>query len=87
MQQIAKHFAERLGLDPTQVDLTHVDPISAPKLLIVHDRGDRTIPFAESERLVRAWPMASLFATEGLGHTRILANVGVHERVLEFALT
>ncbi len=43
-------------------------------LLVLHDAGDREMPVAEAEELVRGWPGASLRRTEGLGHLRILRD-------------
>ena len=53
-----------------------LDPRRAPAdvrvpLLVIHDRSDREAPFAGGEDLARAWG-ARLYATEGLGHLRIL---------------
>jgi pimeloyl-ACP methyl ester carboxylesterase len=43
-------------------------------LLVIHDRDDREIPFAQGEQLAAAWPNAQLLATSGLGHRRILRD-------------
>lgn len=51
-------------------------------LLLVHDRGDREVPFDRGEAIARAWPGAELVATEGLGHRRILADPAVVARVV-----
>ncbi len=40
--------------------------------LVIHDRGDREIPFADAERIAEAGAHVELMATEGLGHRRIL---------------
>jgi pimeloyl-ACP methyl ester carboxylesterase len=53
--------------------------------LVVHDRGDREVPFHEAERLVARWPGATLVATEGLGHRRILKDEDVIRRIVGFA--
>ncbi len=53
-------------------------------LLVVHDREDREVSFAEGEALTQAWPGAELQATEGLGHRRILQQPSVVERVVSF---
>ena len=45
--------------------------------LLVHDRGDRTAPFAVSQALARSLPRARLHATEGLGHRRVLGDAAV----------
>lgn len=43
-------------------------------LLVIHDRSDREVPFAQAERLAETWPNAQLHATDGLGHRRILRD-------------
>lgn len=77
---------ERLARRP----LEDVDIISAPQrmdlppTLVVHDRADKEIPYAESVRLSDAWPTAALATTDGLGHQRILADPEVIKQVVGF---
>ncbi len=52
--------------------------------LIVHDRGDREVPFHDAERLAARWPNATLMATEHLGHRRILKDDEVIRRTVSF---
>ncbi|MGH9348862.1 MAG: alpha/beta fold hydrolase, partial [Vicinamibacterales bacterium] len=52
--------------------------------LIVHDRGDREVPFHDAERLSDRWPGATLVATDGLGHRRILKDEEVIRRAVSF---
>ena len=49
--------------------------MTAP-LLVLHDAGDREMPFAEGAELAARWPGAALRRTEGLGHLRILRDPG-----------
>ena len=53
-------------------------------LLVVHDRDDREVPFAHGERLAEVWREATLHATEGLGHRRVLREPAVLEEVVAF---
>ncbi|MGH2898928.1 MAG: alpha/beta hydrolase, partial [Solirubrobacteraceae bacterium] len=53
-------------------------------LLVVHDRGDREVPFIHAERLTDVWRQARLHATEGLGHRRILREPAVIAEVTDF---
>lgn len=61
---------------------------AAPRLavpaLLVHDLGDREVPWAEGERYARHWPGARLLTTEGLGHNRIATDPGVIAAALDF---
>jgi len=56
--------------------------VAAPTLL-VHDRGDRMAPFANSQALLNALPGAVFHPTEGLSHRRILSDPAVINRALE----
>jgi pimeloyl-ACP methyl ester carboxylesterase len=64
-----------------QVSFDGIAPIDlAPRmtvpLLVLHDAGDREMPFAEGAELAARWPGAALRRTEGLGHLRILRDPG-----------
>jgi len=52
--------------------------------LVIHDRHDEDIPFAEGQAIAQAWPGAVLVQTEGLGHHAIMRDQGVAERVMRF---
>jgi pimeloyl-ACP methyl ester carboxylesterase len=69
---------EELELVPIARDL------SVPPTLLVHDRDDHEVPIAESEAIRAAWPRATLFPTEGLGHRRILRHAAVIDEVTGF---
>lgn len=71
---------------------TRLEDLYAPELardfeaplLVVHDALDKEVPLTTSQRLVAAWPGARLEVTEGLGHTRILRDADVIERLADF---
>jgi pimeloyl-ACP methyl ester carboxylesterase len=50
--------------------------LTAPTL-VIHDRGDREIVFADAESMAAAGPHVTLLPTEGLGHRRILQSGAV----------
>jgi pimeloyl-ACP methyl ester carboxylesterase len=52
--------------------------------LIVHDLGDREVPWAEGERYARHWPDARLVTTTGLGHHRVVDDSGVIDAGMKF---
>jgi pimeloyl-ACP methyl ester carboxylesterase len=72
-------LAERRALDLLGLARSQ----SAPTLM-VHDPGDREVPFADARALVAAWPGASLLPVSGAGHTRALRHPEVIQRVVEF---
>jgi pimeloyl-ACP methyl ester carboxylesterase len=64
-------------------DVLKVGP-DMPQTVIIHDRQDKEVAFAEAEQIADAWPQAHLISTDGLGHQRILRDSGVVSRVVEF---
>lgn len=52
--------------------------------LVVHDRRDREVPWADGRTIADAWKGARLVTTEGLGHRRILSDGAVLESILDF---
>ncbi len=52
--------------------------------LVFHDAEDPQVPFAGSERLVRAWQGAELIETPGLGHGHITRDPSVIARAVDF---
>ena len=59
-------------------------PSIAQPALIVHDLGDREVPWAEGERYARYWPDSRLLTTQGLGHNRIADDQTVIAATLRF---
>lgn len=77
-------IGRKVGVHPRNIELMpSVNGQSVPAL-IIHDRGDRQVPFSEAETLNAAWPDAQLFATDGLGHNRILQDKTVVRKVAGF---
>jgi pimeloyl-ACP methyl ester carboxylesterase len=52
-------------------------------LLVIHDDGDRMVPYAEAGRIIAANSGARMLTTQGLGHNRILSADVVLDAVLE----
>jgi pimeloyl-ACP methyl ester carboxylesterase len=52
--------------------------------LVIHDRGDRQVPYEHGQGIADAWPGAELVTIEGLGHRRMLTNPDVIGRVIGF---
>ena len=76
-----------------QVPLSHFDAVqrsaeqeTLPAALVIHDGGDRRVPFGLGARLAAAWPSARLHVTHGLGHHRILHDEGVIAASVDFLM-
>lgn len=68
------------------MELASVAPRLTGQALVVHDHGDREVPFLSAQAIHRAWPGAELLATEGLGHRRVLSDGAVVQRAVRFAV-
>lgn len=86
---LARRFAERLFAREEEPFVRYsalANPLPAgTPLLLVHDRGDRRVPFAEAPKLAAANPgRTRLVTTEGLGHNRILRADETLDAIVEF---
>lgn len=54
------------------------------EVLLIHDATDRRIPVSISREIARSRPGVTYVETEGLGHTRLLADPGVQARIAAF---
>jgi pimeloyl-ACP methyl ester carboxylesterase len=75
---------ERLtGVPTTALDIGKLGARFKGELMVVHDRSDRVVPFADGERIARV-ASAPLYVTSGLGHGRVLQDPGVAATVARF---
>jgi pimeloyl-ACP methyl ester carboxylesterase len=65
-------------------DLRRLAPALRTPLFVLHDVGDREVPFAHGKAVAEAAPVARFEALSGLGHRRLLADEGVIRAVVEF---
>lgn len=59
-------------------------PGQLPPLLVIHDRTDREVGYADGQAYAEAWPGARLLTTEGLGHRRLLIDRAVVDAAVAF---
>jgi len=71
MVEGAEEWLEVRFAEIAPVDLA---PAMTAPLLVLHDVGDREVPFAEGAELAARWPGATFRPTEGLGHLRALRD-------------
>ena len=65
---------ERFGLRWAELETARLAPKLTTPALVIHDHGDRVVPWTQGAALARAWPGARLLSTVGLGHGRILES-------------
>jgi pimeloyl-ACP methyl ester carboxylesterase len=83
-ERMEKRFERQFGFRWEEFDVpSRVASFSAP-LLVIHDREDREVSWNDGAVIARAWPGAQFVTTQGLGHTRIVHDPEVVERVLAF---
>lgn len=83
-RRIERRIERRLGMRFAELSLPQrVRGLDLPAL-VIHDRVDTEVPYAEAERLVEAWPGARLLTTTGFGHWKILRQPEVVERAVSF---
>ena len=67
-------LTREVGGDLDALDLRRLAPSMRSRLLVIHDRDDREVPFAHGADIAKAWPEAKLEALSGLGHRRLLRD-------------
>ncbi len=83
--RFATHIEQSTGRPAASFATAASGPsIGAEKVLVLHDEADEIIPFVESQQIVAAWPGATLHATRGLGHNRILRDADVIQTTVAF---
>lgn len=84
MRQLRSRSERRLRFKWDDLDIcVHARTMATP-LLVIHDRSDETVPWANGAAIANAWPGARLVETGGLGHRGLLRDPGVISKVLEF---
>jgi hypothetical protein len=81
---VEARLTERVHLTAEEVHVPTAARRMATPLLVVHDRGDREVPWEEGLAIAAAWPGAQLWTTEGLGHRRLLRDPEVVARAVAF---
>ncbi len=79
-----KRIEAREGILMPQFEPESVGARIAVPTLVVHDRQDAVNRFADGQAFAQAVRQAELFATEGLGHRKILKEPAVLDRVASF---
>jgi hypothetical protein len=82
--RLERRLEARVGAPPEVFDLTRFAQDLPLAALVVHDRDDAEIPWADGAAVAAAWPGAELVTTHRLGHRRILRDQAVVERVRDF---
>jgi len=76
---------QKIGYPTGNLNLSKADSHSiCEEALLVYDKQDNVIELREGKRIYEMWSNASMLITEGHGHSRILKNPEVIDRVADF---
>jgi len=85
MAEMRRHSETRIQARWEDLPLVPLRGLSEPPpLLVVHDRDDREVPFADGAAIAAVWPGARFLDTSGLGHRRVLRDAAVVASVAGF---
>lgn len=74
---VVQRVSRTVGVSLADVDVRTCTPDLNVPMLLLHDEGDREIPFEDARTFVSAWPKSKLVVTSGLGHRAILRDPDV----------
>jgi hypothetical protein len=83
-QNLISDLERSYGYDLQQDNPYDLAKTIAAKMLIVHDKDDRTIPYMDSKIISENKDNVDLHTTEGLGHKRILGDKAVVDFITSY---
>ncbi|HEU4558052.1 MAG TPA: alpha/beta fold hydrolase [Longimicrobium sp.] len=75
----------RAGGDLRRIDVVRAAIDLPLPGLVIHDRDDARVPYAQGRAIARAWPNARFVTTEGMGHKGALSSEAVLGAIAAFA--
>ena len=81
---LRERFTTHFGRPAAAISVAAAAPSVRIPVLVVHDEEDNVAPFAQGAALASAIPHATLWRTQGLGHSGALRDAGTIERVVDF---
>ena len=84
---LRERFTAHFGRPAKAISVAAAAPSVRIPVLVVHDEEDNVAPFAQGQALATAIPHATLWRTQGLGHSGALRDTATIERVVEFLLS
>jgi esterase/lipase len=78
------HAEHETGYSLQEVSLTHNDLSLKSQVLIIHDKADDVIDYADFEVLKKTWGGGEFISTEKLGHRMTIKNEKMIDKIVEF---
>ncbi|MCC1496100.1 alpha/beta fold hydrolase [Alcanivorax sp. 1008] len=73
-----------VGMPVEKLNLALIAEAEKIPVLLIHDKNDQEIPASESESLLLAFENSQIFRTIGWGHSRLLQNPAVTQKIMQF---
>jgi pimeloyl-ACP methyl ester carboxylesterase len=83
-QKLIKELENEYGYDVQRDNPCNVLERMKSKILIVHDKEDKRVPYVESQEVSSRHENVALHTTEGLGHKDILVNESVVDLTVDY---
>ena len=66
------------------MDVDRNPPAFPMAAMVIHDQDDPVVPLDQGELIAKSWPNTQWVTTSGLGHSKILSNQDVVQKVCQF---
>lgn len=84
VERANERLAERLGVAWDDLLTDRLMATLHLPLVVIHDRQDASVPYADGHAIAAAAPRGRLFSTSGLGHHQVLRDARVLEEIVGF---
>lgn len=85
VERMARFIQEQFGRNAESFSLLETGRhLPVGRALLLHDRQDPNVPFAEAEEIAAHWPALEFHPTTGLGHNRIMRDPAVVQQIVAF---
>ena len=81
---IQKRFKENRNLDIFELSVDSFAKELKMPFLVIHDKGDRDVPYDQGEGYANSLPNVEFVTTTGLGHRRILRDPEIINKIVQF---
>ena len=84
LDRMQVHMEQKIGVEFSDFTLEALTASTTEPILAVHDTGDRMAPFEPVASWASQQVGARLYSTSGLGHQRLLFDLDVVEKTIDF---
>jgi len=82
--RFVQHIEQKFGFPVERLTVSELARGIRPKILLVHDSGDRILPYTNALSVKEKNPQVQLHTLHKAGHYKMLWNTGVIDSVMEY---